>query len=111
MQRAPIDPRPNWQKTVESQGLVFHTPGGQTYWDESAYYHFGRSEIDILEKATYELDQMCLAAVQRVIDENLFDRFQIPASFVDYVKESWEHDEITIYGRFDLCFDGRSAPK
>ena len=111
MQRVAITPRPNWQQIVESQGFVFHTPEGQPYWDESAYYHLTRSEVDSLEKATYELDRMCLEAVQHVIDSNLFDQFQVPPQFADYVRQSWETDELTIYGRFDLCFDGRRTPK
>jgi glutathionylspermidine synthase len=111
MQRIVINPRHNWQQIVESQGFVFHTPEGQPYWDESVYYHLTRSEVDALEAATYELDRMCLQAVQHVIDASLFDRFQIPAQFVDFVTQSWDRDELTIYGRFDLCFDGRRTPK
>jgi glutathionylspermidine synthase len=111
MQRIAATPRTNWQKTVEGQGFFFHTPEGQPYWDESAFYHFSKHEIDVLERATTALDQMCLKAVQHVIDENLFERFQIAPPFVDYVKRSWARDELTIYGRFDLCYDGRKPPK
>lgn len=111
MQRIASTPRPNWQTTVESQGFLFHTPEGQPYWDESAYYQFGAAEIDELEKATYELDRMCLEAVQHVIDRRRFADFGIPESFADWVANSWETDELTIYGRFDLAFDGRSPPK
>ena len=42
---------------------------------------------------------------------DLFEPFQIPPQFVDFVKQSWDRDEVTIYGRFDLCFDGRRTPK
>lgn len=31
MQRFRSKPRPDWQKTVESQGLLFHSPEGETY--------------------------------------------------------------------------------
>ena len=37
--------------------------------------------------------------------------FRIPASFVPFVMQSWEEDELTIYGRFDLAYDGTSPPK
>ena len=111
MQRLPIQPRPDWQKTVESQGFYFHTAGEQPYWDETAYYRFTSDEIDSIEKATYALNDMCLAAVQHVIDHNLFDRFSIPPQVARYVANSWERDELTIYGRFDLGFDGNSEPK
>ena len=111
MRRQSIPPRPDWQKTVEGQGLLFHSIDDRTYWDESAYYAFTRAEIDALEKCTYALNDMCLAAVQHVIDEDRFDEFQVPATHRDWVRQSWDRDEVTIYGRFDLAFDGRSPPK
>ena len=111
MQRLTAMPRPNWQATVESQGFYFHTPDGQPYWDESAYYQFTAAEIDDLEKSTYALDRMCLEAVQHVIDERRFGPFGIPADFTDWVANSWEADNLTIYGRFDLAYDGHGPPK
>lgn len=112
MNRLSNSPRPDWQRIVESQGFHFHTGDeGQPYWDESAYYRFSRSEIDAIEEATYALDDMCLQAVEYVVSENLFHRFVIPEPAIDYVRWSWEHDEITLYGRFDLAFDGRQSPK
>jgi len=111
MQRRPSQPRADWRATVESQGLNFHSPDEQTYWDESVYYSFTSSEIDAVEKATYALDKMCLAAVEHVVANNLFDQFQIPILFHNYLKRSWDRDEITIVGRFDLAYDGHSPPK
>jgi glutathionylspermidine synthase len=111
MQRCLSQPRPNWQQIVESQGLSYHSPDDQPYWDESAYYRFTAAEIDVLEKATYALNDMCLAAVQRVIDENLFPRFCIPPAVAAYVANSWDRDELTIYGRFDLAYDGQNPPR
>ncbi|HZL37237.1 MAG TPA: glutathionylspermidine synthase family protein [Tepidisphaeraceae bacterium] len=111
MKRLRAIPRPNWQATVESQGLHFHTPEGQPYWDESAYYQFTAREIDELEAATYELDRMCLAAAQHVVDERRCDLLGIPEAFADWVAKSWEGDDLTIYGRFDLAYDGQGPPK
>ena len=111
MQRIACNPRPNWEATVESQGFYFHTADEQPYWDESVYYRFAPWQIAQIEKATYALNDMCLKAVQHVIDNNLFERFQIPQPFWEWVKKSWERDEITIYGRFDFAYDGRNAPK
>jgi glutathionylspermidine synthase len=111
MQRYGTEPRPDWQRIVESQGMHYHTLDGVPYWDESAHYEFSTREIDSIEQATYALDQMCQAAVQRVFDEDLFDRFLIPPEFRDYMRASWENDEQTIYGRFDLSFDGEGPPK
>jgi glutathionylspermidine synthase len=111
MQRIPIQPRPNWQATVESQGFHFHSIDDKPYWDESVCYLFTRAQVDQIEAATYALDEMCQQAVQHVIDNDLFHLFQIPPHFVPWVVKSWDQDEFTIYGRFDLAYDGRNPPK
>jgi glutathionylspermidine synthase len=111
MLRRHVQLRTDWQQTVESQGLHYHTLDGVPYWDERAYYEFTTAEIDRLEEATYALDKMCLAAVQHVIDNDLFDRFLIPAQYRDFIRQSWDRDKHTIYGRFDLAYDGHFTPK
>jgi glutathionylspermidine synthase len=112
MKRIPTTPRENWQKIVESQGFHFHTAGQQPYWNESAYYQFTAQEVDVLEAATYELNRICLIAVQHVIDHPArFADLNIPADWIDFISASWESDEITIYGRFDLAYDGTAAPR
>ncbi len=111
MRRVPGQARPDWQKTVESQGMFYHTADGVPYWDESVYYQFTSQEIDVLETATYALDAICLDAVQHAIDHDLLDRFLIPARYHDLIRHSWEEDEHTIYGRFDLAMDEGGVPK
>ena len=111
MQRIPIQPRPDWQTIVESQGFHFHSIGERPYWDESVCYLFSAREVDQLETATYALNELCLKAVQHVIDNNLFHLFQIPPEFVPWVVRSWDQDEFTIYGRFDFAYDGTHPPK
>jgi len=111
MRRHRTEPRKGWQEIVESQGMYYHTADDVPYWDESVYYELGDREVDAVEKATYALDQMCLAAVQHVLDHDLLARFQIPQEFHQYVRNSWEQDEHTVYGRFDLALDARGEPK
>jgi glutathionylspermidine synthase len=111
MRRTTLAPRDNWQQIVEKQGLYYHTIDDAPYWDESVYYSFDAGELDPLEKATYACNEMCLAAVQHVIDNRLFDRFLIPPAFVDFVVKSWETEEQSIYGRFDFCCQPSQPPK
>ncbi|MDB5192966.1 MAG: glutathionylspermidine synthase family protein [Segetibacter sp.] len=103
MQRIDINPRNNWRDAVEKLGFGFHS-SDMLYWDETAYYSFRNDEIVLIEKATAELYQMCLAAVEHVIDENLYDKFAIPRWFVPYIEIAWMEDHPAIYGRFDLCY-------
>lgn len=112
MERIKIDPRPGWKKKVESQGFHYHTNDeGLPCWDESAYYQFESSEIDEIEECTYWLNQYCLQAVEHIMEENLYEKMGVPSSHIEWIKQSWERDEHTIYGRFDLRFDGESPPK
>ena len=111
MRRIDSSPRANWQSDVEEIGFTYHTIDGDLYWNEAGWYEFSLSEINHLEQATNCLHDLCLQAVQVVIDENRLDEFQIPAAFQDWVRHSWDNDESSIYGRFDLAWDGQSQPK
>ena len=107
MQRISINPRNNWQSAVEKLGFGFHTTN-VPYWDESAYYEFKMDEVLFIEKATAELWDLCLGAVQHVMDNNLYSRFAIPEAFIPYIERTWTEDHPAIYGRFDLCYkDGQ----
>ena len=111
MTRRTIQPRENWQKAVESVGLSFHTPEGRSYWDESACYEFRSSEVDELEAATAELQDLCLKAGQFIIDNDRFADFGIPEAARPAIRRAWEQEPPSIYGRFDLAYDGRGPAK
>ena len=111
MKRQTSRPRPEWEKKVEHIGLTFHSPGGTLYWDESACYELTSREVEILESAGNELHQRCLEVAQHVIDHDRFGELGIPAEAIPYIKNSWERDDFSLYGRFDLAFDGANPPK
>jgi glutathionylspermidine synthase len=46
-------------------------------------------EITQIENATIELWQMCLKAVQYVIDKNLYSLFDIPSFIIPEIETSW----------------------
>src|SRR5216683_919005 len=115
MQRIPLTPRDNWQQKVESVGLTFHTlENGQPYWDESAAYQFTATEIDTLEAAGYQLQEMCLAAAQHIIDKKRYAELDIPDFAIEAIEWAWNNEPPALYGRLDLSWAGaqsRSAPK
>jgi glutathionylspermidine synthase len=111
MQRNACEPRRDWQARVEGQGLHYHTIDGQPYWDESAYYTFHASEIDELERATYALNDLCLKAVDHIFTSGRLGQFNVPPACHEFLRHSWDHDELTVYGRFDFAYDGRTPPK
>lgn len=111
MIRRAITPRGEWQSKVETAGLDYHTIDGEIYWDESACYRFTPAEIDELEKATATLYDLCCQATEAVIRTNRFAELRIPEQFRGYIIRSWEDDEPSLYGRFDLCYGGIGPPK
>ncbi|HVI43432.1 MAG TPA: glutathionylspermidine synthase family protein [Chitinophaga sp.] len=106
MQRFNITPRNNWQHAVEQLGFGFHTTD-VPYWDESAYYAFDMEEITMIENATQEMWDMCLGAVQHVMDNNLYHLFSIPEWIIPYIEKTWQEDHPAIYGRFDFCYKNK----
>ena len=111
MHRLLARPRPDWEKTVEGQGLIYHHTQGGIYWNESAYYAFSSGEVDELEAATNELQRISLEAGQHIIDQKRFKEFGIPDAAVSAIVSAWNAEPPAIYGRFDLAYDGVHAPK
>jgi glutathionylspermidine synthase len=111
MQRITTAPRHDWQGKVQQYGMEYHTIDGEVYWDESAYYSFSSSEIDELETATADLQELCIAAAEHIITNRLYEKLQIPSLAIQLIERSWENDEPSILGRFDLAYDGHSPPK
>ena len=114
MQRLATPPRPDWRSHVERDlGFVFHTIDGAPYWDETCCYAFTAEEVDALETATGELEQMCLELVDRVVKagDAAYDRLLIPRPAWEAIEHSWTAGEKNLYGRFDLRFDGNGPPR
>jgi glutathionylspermidine synthase len=103
MKRITTVPRNNWQSAVEELGFGFHTTN-VPYWDESVYYEMEMKEILFIEKASAELWDLCLGAVQHVMDQQLYAKFGIPEWIVPQIEKSWTEDHPAIYGRLDLCY-------
>jgi glutathionylspermidine synthase len=110
MERRAIKPREGWQAEMENVGFSFHSLDG-AYWDESACYRFSATEIDMIEEATAKLHEMSLLAVQAIIDRRLFDRLSIQPWLADHIVKSWLAQAPSLYGRFDLRYDGINSPK
>jgi glutathionylspermidine synthase len=113
MQRVSCDERDDWRDTAAKVGFDFHTIGGQPYWDETAYYAFALDEIEGgVETPTGELDAMCRELVSRAVDdERMLRLLRIPERFWTYIAASWKRGDVSLYGRFDLVYDGQAPAK
>jgi glutathionylspermidine synthase len=113
MQRIACDERPDWQDKAAQAGFRFHTIAGERYWDERAYYAFTLKQIeDDIEGPTGELDAMCRELVARAVnDERMLKVLRIPERFWTFIAASWKRDDLSLYGRFDLSYNGEGPAK
>jgi glutathionylspermidine synthase len=132
MERRTLTPRPGWQRTVEAQGLIYpltlprawesvRAAGDPVpddawvpYWDESACYVFSLPEVEALEETVEELHRMCLAAAGHIVDHDRFADLGITDPRVAAaVAEAWRRraELPSLYGRFDLRYDGSGPAK
>ncbi|MBF4461978.1 MULTISPECIES: glutathionylspermidine synthase family protein [unclassified Rathayibacter] len=114
MRRYTLTPRPDWRARCDEVGFSFYdlpSEGGRPYWNESAAYGFTAAEIETIEGATQELFDRCMDACEHVVRTGRFAEFGIPARFHELVRTSWDEDDPTVYGRFDLAYDNEHTVK
>lgn len=110
MKRIQVTPRPNWQDEMSRIGFDYHSIDGN-YWQEDACYLFDEQEIDTLESTTETLHAMYMQAVGQVVKSGDYARLGINDTAATLIERSFARQEMSLYGRFDLCFDGKNPPK
>jgi glutathionylspermidine synthase len=96
---------PNWISRLEAIGYGYHTSDGIPYWIEDYYYEISSREADLIYKASADLWQCCLEAVEYCIRNKKYALFNIPPFIVHHIERSWEEDVPSLYGRFDFAYD------
>ena len=113
MKRISIAPRSNIDARAKETGFAFVTVDDEVYWDESAYYGFTLAQIEQhLEDPTHELAALCVELAGRIVkDEALLTRLAIPRHAWDLIADSFTRRDLSLYGRFDLAYDGNGPAK
>jgi glutathionylspermidine synthase len=115
MERISIAPRPDWQAKLAALGMDLDageaSGPASPYWAEDAAYVFDADAIEALHVAVEELAEMVDVAVGHVIERQRFAELAIGPELGRLATASWEADEPSLYGRFDLHWDGRGHPK
>lgn len=113
MRRIALAERPNWREIATEYGFEYAYPDGQRYWDERAAYTFTLREIeDDLETATAEMVALCGEFAGRAVrDEAYLRRLAIPSTHWDWIAESWDRSDPSLYGRFDFVYGGTGPAK
>ncbi len=109
MERLASRVRPDHGKKLEAIGLSFWQ--WDNYWKENVCYRFSAAQIDEIEAATAELHKLCMQAVKHAIETDRLGELQIPKAFHPAIAASFAADDFSLYGRFDLAYDGINPPK
>lgn len=110
MKRIPFTPRVNREQRLTERGLSFWD--WDHYWSENAAYVFTPTQIDRLEESVAELQSMCMNAVRLVAGaDDLLKKLKIPELYWEPIRRSLNMKNFSLYGRFDLAWDGTGWPK
>lgn len=110
MKRDHFAPRPDWQERCNEIGFDFHSipsSDGTPYWQEGVAYRFSAQQIDAIDDATNALYILCMEHAAAIVENGNY-----PAEYgfnereISLIEQSWKRQDLDLYGRFDLAFDG-----
>jgi len=103
--------RSDWRQKVEEAGLTWHEADGAPYWTEDKHVALTLEAAETLEDAASELHALSLEACEQIVTRGWWERLAIPDAVVPLIEQSWQAGDFSLYGRFDLAWDGRGTPK
>lgn len=113
MKRKLFSPRVDWQQRCRDVGFDYYSlpsTDGSMYWSDDVAYHFTAKEIDSIDDATLELHEMCLALVDDIVGSGKYPvEYGFTSQDMAMIERSWRANEPSLYGRFDLGYDGRQV--
>lgn len=88
---------------MEEIGMTWHTdPDGSSYIGRELVL-VSEDEAEAYYEAANTLYGLFVEAAQHVIDRQLYMQLGIPSNLVGLIEDSWDRDDIHLYGRFDLA--------
>lgn len=124
MDRITTTPRPNWSKKMEDIGFPYHSVDDKgnlipvtsddqvLYWREDAYYRFTSNQIDLMDDAINEVHAIMIDVATTVINNGDMERLGITDPYwQQLITDSFKRDDPSLYGRFDIVWDGKADPK
>jgi len=111
MRRIAIEPRPDWRRRLEELGMDLSQAPLSPYWAEDAAYELREREVEDIHDAVEQIESMVRQAVDHCIRRDRFRELAIPTQLAELAERSWLKSEPTLYGRYDLRFDGAGPPK
>jgi glutathionylspermidine synthase len=88
---------------MEEIGMSWHTDADGSRYVSDRLVPVSEAEAEAYYAAANDLYDMYVEAAQNVIDHERYIELGIPANLVGLVTDSWDRDDLHLYGRFDLA--------
>lgn len=112
MLRKQFPKRADWEKKCKEVGFDFHSipsSDGTPYWQEGVAYEMTAAEIDNIDNATYDLYHLCIEHAGAVVKSGDYPtEYGFDEREISLIEQSWVRQDLDLYGRFDLAFDGQA---
>lgn len=117
MQVHSVKPRENFSDFLEKEA-GYHTWNGYDYIEPNYIAEISQAQGDYLTRIGKEMYDLCIAAVDRVVETGRFADFGIGTLQAQHITTSWQRSgrsgagrDPELYGRFDFCWDGGNNAK
>lgn len=115
MLRKTFKKRPDYKERLNELGFQYHdvlSSDKEPYWTEGVAYQFTLEKIEEIETVSAELHELCLEAAGKIIESGDYpEGFRLNNESKSLIEQSWNNDDIHIYGRFDLLVETSGAIK
>lgn len=116
MKRLKFAQRPNFQDELDRIGFNYYSlpsgPDGEHYWQEGVTYGFAETQVDKIMEATQELHDMSVDMVRHMVQTGDYPSyFALTDHCKALIEQSWKRGDKSLYGRFDLVYDGQDEIK
>lgn len=107
--------RSDFQAKLENIGFDYWNlqgPANKDYWQEGVVYVLSEHEVDAIQQATQDLHEMSMEMVSKIVTSGDYPEY-FKLSNLDklLIEKSWNEDQYSLYGRFDLALDHANIPK
>ena len=88
---------------LEQIGLTWHTDSDGSAYIGEELVEVSEAEAEAYYAAANTLYDMCVEAAGAVIAERRYTELGIPSNIIGLIEDSWERDDLHLYGRFDFA--------
>lgn len=116
MLRHHTEKRPDYVQQLLNIGMNYYNlpsgPKKEDYYQEGICYAFSETQVDKVQDATQELHNMSVEMVSQMVKSGDYPKyFNLDEVSIPLIEQSWKRGDFSLYGRFDLVYDGKNDIK